>query len=185
LAEQEQELLQKMQTISQLLGQVDAALAEEGSTQPPPTAASQRPPPTASSRPPPTAASSRPPPTASQPPPTADYLAEQRRKLDSLQEQLAVRLRTGERPSTGQSGRAASCDPPQIAVIHENQPPKVQLVSYTGTQSALGGIQTRRRASAETTAARSEMGSLLHWAAAPPLQAERRPPGPVRSGRGR
>uniref|UniRef100_A0A7S2CMJ5 Uncharacterized protein n=1 Tax=Haptolina brevifila TaxID=156173 RepID=A0A7S2CMJ5_9EUKA len=178
LAQEEEELLEKMQTISQLLGQVDDALQAEGSTQPPPTAGS-RPPPTGSSHPPPTGRSS-------QPPPTGESVAEQRRRFETLQQTLQSRMRTGESAQHKSAASEKIADKIGLSekiVIHENADmPKVELVNYTGAQSHLGGIQSRRRTA---PAAQSEMGSLLHWAALPPSNLEHRRPGPIKSGRGR
>ena len=91
--------------------------------------------------------------------------------------------------STGRSERergpalASRNNAPQLIVLHEEPVPdeaKIELVQYTGAQTALGGIKSRRRAAANTTAIQSEMGNLLHWAAAPPGVTEHRAPGAVR-----
>ena len=139
--EQESALLEQMQTLSQLLGQVDAALEAAPSTRPP-TGASSRPPPTAASRPPPTA-SSRPPPTASSRPATG---ASASQRADGhgggVNEE---RLPT---PAHADVSAEGAGDEP------------VRLVSYTGCQTHMPGNSGRRRIDAK--ASRSQLGSLLY-----------------------
>ena len=57
---------------------------------------------------------------------------------------------------------------PQLAVIHADAPPSprslaaVELVNYTGSQSHVSGISSRRKIG-DARAARSEVGSILGW----------------------
>jgi hypothetical protein len=78
----------------------------------------------------------------------------------------------------------ASRDPPQLVVLDESKPPptpKVELVQYTGVQSHLGGIQSRRRPPSNARGVREEVGNLLHWAATGPTQSDHRAPGAVKT----
>ena len=147
--EQEEALLEKMQTLSSLLNKVNAAIDDCPST----------------------AASSR--------PPTG---------LASLQQHPASRggiSTAGSKPLTGRSrggtaipgtgasssslqhaaGKVASGDEPQVLRLGDEPPPEppkkpdIELVQYTGSQHALGGICSRRKVDAR--ASRSQMGSVL------------------------
>ena len=142
--EQESALLERMQTISQLLGQVDAALEAEPSTRPP-TGASSRPPPTAGSEPPPTA-SSRPPPTASSRPATGASINS---GADVSKNAYAV-AGEGRHPMPAHVNASWQGD--------ADEP--VRLVSYTGCQTHMPGNSGRRRIDAK--ASRSELGSVLY-----------------------
>ena len=148
-AEQEEELLKKMQTLSELLGQVDAAL-DSASTSVPTTAGSQRPPPTGGSARPQSqrgvaSAAGAPTPGSARPPASGA----------SACSSSSRSVRGGNVPEA-----------PQLAVIHDDAPLEeapVKMVQYTGHQHDLSGIKSRRRVDAR--AARSDIGSVLGWSA--------------------
>ena len=154
-AEQEEELLAKMQTLSNLLGQVDEMLEDCPSTRDgsrPPTNASR--PPTHASRPPTNA--SRPPTNASRPPTGRN---DQPVSRSSGQEAA----RTGTAASASSSRRGFAPDPIQLMTVHESTDarpePTVELATYTGFQGGHNLSQGRRRI--EGRAAGSSMGSIL------------------------
>mmetsp|Transcript_20096 Transcript_20096/g.51138 ORF Transcript_20096/g.51138 Transcript_20096/m.51138 type:complete len:184 (-) Transcript_20096:396-947(-) len=147
-AEQEEALLDKMQTLSNLLAQVNGALDDEPATTVPSTAGSSR-------RPPPTA--ERLPTSGSQRPPTT-----------------GGRLPTGQRATTPAAAptadqprdsfsRGSKGHEPQVMSLSElnKRDAPVQLVTYTGSQSQLAGMSARRKVDARAT--KSEIGSLLSW----------------------
>ena len=118
LQEQEEALLEKMQTLSGLLAKVNDTLEDMPSTTVPSTAGSQRERVT----------------TAGSRPPT-----------------MGMRVGTGQR---------ALAEAYLVLVGDEDQVP-VQLVNYTGSQSQLAGMSSRRKV--ESRAAKSDIGSLLSW----------------------
>ena len=141
LAQQEEALLEKMQTLSNLLGQVDGMLEECPSTRPP------------------TGASSRPPTNASRPP-TGRGLTPGTAGPIGTAESTGVVRTGGSQPGSAASrlstasGRPVSLrgmplEPVQMAVIHESDrpihEPKVELVTYTGTQGGHMISQGRRK----------------------------------------
>lgn len=187
--EREDALLDKMQTLSALLGQVDQAL-EAPSTAPPgtgrpltqasskasrPPTAQRRPasgrarPPTGQSRPP----SSRPRESQNRPPGVSSA-AEQR--MLEMAERLGLSLAANEPPQVWQapadSGRPHEQPPSPVLQPLPPQPPPQQsaeradddcgsLISYTGFQSNTAQFQTKRKIAAR--AMRSEVGSILGW----------------------
>ena len=150
-AEQEEELWQKMQTISELLGKVDVAL-ETASSAPPGTGQSQRP------------QSRRQTPALGAPPSAAPPSA----GPPSAAPPSAASHRTGVSVRSTLSQRGRAPEAPQLAVIHDDPPPSsakeepIKLVSYTGMQSHVAGIQARRYNS-DARAAQSSIGSVLGW----------------------
>ena len=169
-AEQEEELLKKMQTLSHLLGQVDSAL--EGC--------------------PSTRDGSRPPTGASQPPPSRRGLASANGAPPGSAGPLVIppgtssssRGGTGRIPTGGgavgilpggtaasavsSSGRSVNLrgtpsESPQLAIIHESeyrvQTPAIEFVTYTGVQGGHNLNQGRRRV--ESSATKSSMGSIF------------------------
>ena len=150
---QEEALLDRMKTISELLAKVDTALEDATSTAtgPPGTAASTRP---SSTRP----ATGQRLPTAERPLATGQRLP------------TATRPGSSAEPPPRTAGSVASQDargPPQTITLAELQQQDrladshIELVTYTGTQSHIAGISSRRKVHAR--AQRSEMGSLLSW----------------------
>ena len=161
--EQEEALVQKMQTLSNLLGMVDAALDDCASTRPP----SSRPP--ASRTGLSTGASIGTPQSGKRTPGTAQSRAP---ALPATGEDGAVPPGSSSSSSSCRaqphSGRAAGDSIPQVLHIgsrpapDDNMPakkPVVEHVQYTGQEHMLGGIKTRRKVDARAT--RSEMSSIL------------------------
>lgn len=134
--EEEEALYSELVGISQLLGKVNAALVEEGSTRPP---------------------------TGSTRPPTGHSVVVTGAAACS---RAADRPLSGSMPaSCGGERVGASCEPPQVLSVtgsSQRSATRPELVNYTGTQSATAGISTRRKVDAR--AARSEMGSILFGA---------------------
>ena len=152
---QEEALLDRMKTISELLAKVDTALEDASST---------------ATGPPGTAASSTRPVTS------------QRLLTAEWPRPTGERLLTGQRLPTGGNPPGSSAAPPprtagsvasreshgpQTITLAELQQQdrladsQIQLVTYTGTQSHIAGISSRRKVHAR--AQRSEMRSLLSW----------------------
>ena len=143
--EAEEALWQKMQTLSALLGQVDDAL-ETATSAPPSTGASQRPPLTGGSHRPTSQRGQTP--LGSAPPPG-----------------------TGGSVRSTASKRGYAPEAPQLLTVHEaeaylskrtTEPAPVQLVSYTGSQSNVAGIVSRRH-NREARAAGSSIGACFGW----------------------
>ena len=142
---QEQALLVKMQALSGLLEQVNGAIDDCPTTTVPSTAASSR-------RAPPTAGE-RLPTSGSRPLTTSE-------RMHTGQQ----RVPTGQwRDLLGPSASAPTADAPRVVSLDElkEQDTPVQLISYTGSQSQLGGMHSKRKVEARAT--KSEMGSLLSW----------------------
>jgi hypothetical protein len=139
--EQESALLEKMQTLSNLLGQVEAAIEDCPSTRP------------ASSVPPGTGRSSR--------PPTGRGSTAASNVVDT------GRAIHPPPPGTGNSTRSGrmlpSGDSAQLLVVNEEKAPAkqkpVEFVQYVGSQSNMPGGTGRRHIDAR--AASSSMGSVL------------------------
>lgn len=147
--EQESALLERMQTLSNLLGQVNDALDAE----PPSTAASSRPP------------SSRPPPSRGQ----QQILSRPHsRAPDGNERPLLAAIARRYGGDSLPRGSARLPEPPQLAVIHDDEPPPKplaeaapQLVNYTGNQTHVPLNKGRRKIS-EASAARSEASSVIY-----------------------
>ena len=166
-AEQEDELLEKMQEMSDLLAKVNNMLEEE----PPTTAASSRPPSTTSRRLL-TGQSERReggrerPQTGSERPPTGRSVRtpasrdEWRLRTAELEHQAALRALLPKSLKAASDGHCGS-RAPEVLNLDEIKE-HVELVSYTGQQSHVAGIAARRKV--EARAARSNVGSLLSWA---------------------
>jgi hypothetical protein len=145
-AEREEALMDRLQTISQLLGKVDDALEDCGSS---------RPPPTASSRPPtgrPLSQQSQ----QQQPPPTAE-----RRGSKANHERPPITTQQG----VQQEHLLQLDDAKGLVIGKPARSNDVALVNYTGLQSNTAQIQRLRKIDARAT--RSEMGSILGSDAAP------------------
>jgi hypothetical protein len=128
--EQEEALLEKMQTLSGLLAKVNDTLEDMPSTTVPSTAGSQR---------------------------------ERVTTAGSRPSAMEMRVGTGQRARAEAPSARASGHEPQVislAELREKDEP-VQLVNYTGSQSQLAGMSSRRKV--ESRAAKSEIGSLLSW----------------------
>ena len=145
-AEQEEMLLVKMQALSDMLEKVNGTLMEMPPTTVPSSAGSSR-------RPPPTG--ERPASSTSQPPPSRQHVPPSRDRLPTGQ------LMLSQAPSDADANRP-SHEPQLISLaeLKEADAP-VTLVSYTGNQSHLAGLSSRRKVDARAT--RSEMSSLLSW----------------------
>ena len=177
LAEQEEQLLAKMQTLSHLLGQVDSALEACPSTRDgsrPPTGASALVPPpsrrglgSAAPRTAGSAAAAGELPRSAGPPGTASSS-----RCGTSQQQ---RVPTGAgvigtlpggtagsaMSSSSRSIRGYTSEATQLAVINETPfiEPKVEFVQYTGQQGGHNVNQGRRRV--ETSATKSSMGAIF------------------------
>lgn len=132
-AEHEEQLLDRAQTLSNLLAKVNMALDDCPSTTVPSTAGSRRAPPTG------------------QRPPTVERAATGQRTP------LAA-------PPAADDALAGGKHEPQVISLSElnAEAEPVQLVNYTGSQSQIAGISSRRKVAA-ARATKSEMGSLLSW----------------------
>lgn len=140
--EQEDQLYSELLGLSQLLGKVNAALDEEGSTRPP-TGASTRPrtgnfAPSAAR--PATGGTAIPPSTAASGVQRAAATSAATSAAGAAPQVQMVTFPEEERPASDRSQR-------------------IELVNYTGMQSNTAGISTRRKIDAR--AARSEMSSIL------------------------
>ena len=136
-AEQEEALLARMQTISELLGKVDAAL-DTASSAPPGTGQSQRP---------------------------TSQRGQSALPASAAAPGTAVPSTAGSVRSTTSSRRGYVPEAPELlTIVHENDPAPaaekpIQFVTYTGQQTL--SFSSRRRIDAR--AAKSDIGSMLGW----------------------
>ena len=150
-AEHEEALLRQMQTLSEMLAKVNTTLDDCPSTAVPSTAGSQRPPPSRERCP-----------TGGRPA-TGERPASGQRPATGPRLTGGGRTAAEDRPHAPRSATSAHAHEPEVvslAELNERDAP-VPLVQYTGSQSQLAGISSRRRVDAR--AAKSEIGSVLSW----------------------